>query len=244
MLGVRGESRLTTLDMGGPDDGPDCDPCELFEELTGLSLRVHTGHEVPQAVAGGLTVLDVAPSREEIVAKIAAVAAGQTWRPMLVLAVDGADVQTRPETAKGHRPGRKVRAKRARWTGKWREAKGFRCSLLADDRIVQVLSWHQIQTDEEAAAALRQVHAARLIPEAQVCLCRMADGVRWIWQQAQALFPSAVEMLDDSMVVGICTRWRRGSMVRIPSGNTNGARLPWAGCCMGKCTGSSGACSG
>jgi len=171
--------------------------CELFEELTGLPLSAHTAHEVTQAVAEGLTVLDVAPSREEIVAKIAAVATGQPWRPILVLAIDGADVPTRPETAKGRRPGRKrVRAKRARWTGEWREAKGFRFYLIADDRIAQVLSWHQVQTDDEAAEALRQVQAAGLIPEEQVRLCVIADGARWIWKQAQALFPSAVEMLD------------------------------------------------
>jgi hypothetical protein len=171
--------------------------CELFEQLTSMPLSAHTAHEVTQAVAEGLAVLDVAPRREEILAKIAAVAAGQPWRPILVLAIDGADVPTRPETAKGGRPGRKrVRAKRARWTGEWREAKGFRCYLLADNRIVQVLSWHQVQTDEEAAEALRQVKAAGLIPEAEVRLCVIADEARWIWKQAQALFPSAVEILD------------------------------------------------
>ncbi len=171
--------------------------CELFEELTGLPLSAHTAHEVTQAVAEGLTVLDVAPSREEVVAKITAIAVGQPWRPILVLAIDGADVPTRPERAKGRRFGRKkVRAKRARWTGEWREAKGFRFYLLADDRIVQVLSWHQVQTDEEAAEALRQVKAAGLIPEEEVRLCVIADGARWIWKQAQALFPSAVEILD------------------------------------------------
>jgi hypothetical protein len=47
--------------------------CELFQELTGLLLGAHTAHEVTQAVAHGLTVLDVAPSREEVLAKIAAV---------------------------------------------------------------------------------------------------------------------------------------------------------------------------
>jgi hypothetical protein len=115
----------------------------------------------------------------------------------MVLAIDGADVPTRPETAKGGRPGRKqARAKRARWTGEWREAKGFRFYLLDDDRIIQVLSWHQVQTDEEAADALRQVQAAGLIPEEQVRLCVIADGARWIWKQAQALFPAAVEILD------------------------------------------------
>ena len=171
--------------------------CELFTELTGLPLSVHTAHEVTQAVAEGLTVLDVTPSREEVVAKIVAVAEGRPWRPILVLAIDGADVPTRPETAQGRRPGRKkVRAKRGRWTGEWREAKGFRFYLIADDRIVQVLSWHQVQTDDEAAEALRRVKAAGLIPEEEVRLCVIADGARWIWTQAQALFPAAVEILD------------------------------------------------
>ncbi|MGH8057494.1 MAG: ISKra4-like element ISDau4 family transposase, partial [Candidatus Entotheonellia bacterium] len=172
--------------------------CELFQELTGLPLSAHTAHEVTQAVAEGVTVLDVAPSREEIVATIAAVATGQPWRPILVLAIDGADVPTRPETAKGRRPGRKrTRVKRARWTGEWREAKGFRLSRIADDRIVQVLSWHQVQTDEEAAAALRRSQAAGLIPAEQVRLGVIADGARCIWKQARALFSSAVEILDS-----------------------------------------------
>jgi hypothetical protein len=171
--------------------------CELFEELTGVSLSAHTAHEVTPAVAEGLTVLDVAPSRKEIIAKIVAVAEGQPWRPILVLAIDGADVPTRPETVQGRRPRhKKVRAKRAHWTGEWREAKGFRFYLIADDRIVQVLSWHQIQTDEEAAEALRQVKAAGLIPETEVRLCVLADGARWIWKQARVLFPSAVEIVD------------------------------------------------
>jgi hypothetical protein len=176
---------------------PDETACELFEALTGLPLSVHTAHEVTPAVAAGLTVLDVAPSREEILAKIIAVATSQPWRPILVLAIDGADVPTRPETAQGRRPGPKqIRANRARWKGEWREAKGFRFYLIAEDRIVQVLSWHQVQTDEQAAEALRQVKAAGLIPAEEVRLCVIADGARWIWKQAQALFPSAVEILD------------------------------------------------
>jgi hypothetical protein len=123
---------------------------------------------------------------------------GQPWRPILVLAIDGAEVPSRPERAKGRRPGRKkARANRARWTGEWREAKGCRFYRLADDWIVQVLSWHQVQTDEEAAAALRQVQTAGLIPEKDVRLGVMADGARWIGKQAQTLFPSAVEILDD-----------------------------------------------
>ena len=98
-----------------------------------------------------------------------------------MLAIDGAEVPTRPETAKGRRPGRrKARANRAQWTGEWREAKGSRFYLLADDRIIQVLSGHQVQPDEEAAEALRQVKAAGLVPEAEVRLCMIADGAPWI----------------------------------------------------------------
>jgi hypothetical protein len=164
---------------------PDETACELFEALTGLPLSAHTAHEVTQAVAEGLTVLAVAPSQEASVAKIAAVATGQPWRPILVLAIDGAEVPTRPATAKGRQQGRKkARAKRAHWTGEWREAKGFRFYLIADDRIVQVLSWHQVQTDDEVAEALRQVQAAGLIPAGQVRLWVIADGARWIWKQA------------------------------------------------------------
>jgi hypothetical protein len=170
---------------------------ELFEELTGLPLSAHTAHAVTQEVAAGLGVLEVAPTPEEITARVAAVAAGRTWRPIMVLAIDGAHVPTRPETAKGRRPGRQqARARRPQWMGEWREAKGFRFYLIDGERIVQVLSWHQVQTDEALAAALRQVKTAGLLPEAQVRLCVIADGAHWIWKQTHTLFPSAVELLD------------------------------------------------
>jgi hypothetical protein len=170
---------------------------ELFQELTGVDLSTARMHELTNAVGEELGVLDVAPPRAEIAAKIAAVAQGHHWRPIVVLAIDGADVPTRPEGAKGHRPGRKQqRAKRARWQGQWREAKGFRFYLLDDDRIVHLLSWHQIQDDEELFAALRQVKEAGLIPADHVRLCVVADGAHWIWQGVQQLFPTAEEILD------------------------------------------------
>jgi hypothetical protein len=171
--------------------------CGLFEELTGLPLSAHPAHEVTQAVADGVGVLDVAPTREEVAAMLAMVAAGQPWRSILVLAIDSADVPTHPETAKGRRRGRKkTRAKRAQWAGEWREAKGVRLYLVAEARIEHIWHWQQVHTDAELGAALRQVKTAGLIPEAQVRLCVIADGVPWIWNQVRALFPSAVEILD------------------------------------------------
>jgi hypothetical protein len=170
---------------------------ELFRELTGVELSTARMHELTNAVADGVGVLDVAPSREEIAAKIAAAAEGRRWRPVVVLAIDGAEVPTRPATAQARRAGRKhQRAKRARWQGQWREAKGFRFYLVDDDRIVHLLSWHQVQDDEELFAALRQVKEAGLIPEGQVRLCVVADGAHWIWKGVQQLFPTAEEVLD------------------------------------------------
>lgn len=170
---------------------------ELFESLTGLSFSDHIAHEVVGEVSERLTVLSVSPTAEEVQQRIAQVTQGKRWRPIVVLAIDGAAVPTRPETAKGGRPGRKrKRAKRAHWQGQWREAKGFRFYLVDSGRIVHLLSWHQVQSDEELAQALRQVQAAGLIPEAQVRLCVIADGAKWIWTQVQALFPSAVQILD------------------------------------------------
>jgi hypothetical protein len=169
----------------------------LFEELTGIGVSTARMHELTNTVAEGLGVLDVAPPRAEILAKIAAVAAGRRWRPIGVLAIDGAELPTRPEEAKGRRLGRKKhRAKRAHWQGQWREAKGFRFYLVDDDRILHLLSWHQIQDHDELFAALRQVKEAGLIPEDHLRLCVVADGAHWIWQGVQQLFPTAEMILD------------------------------------------------
>jgi hypothetical protein len=170
---------------------------EIFSELTGLSMSNHTMHEVVGEVTQGLTVLSVSPTKEEIAQKVVEVASGKKWRPIVVLAIDGAHVPTRPEGAKGKRSGRKKkRAKRAHWQGEWREAKGIRFYLVDGERIEHLLSWHQVQNEEGLAQSLKQVKEAGLIPEQDVRLCVIADGARWIWKRVQEVFPSAVEVLD------------------------------------------------
>jgi hypothetical protein len=154
-------------------------------------------HTFTNHVAEGLTVLDVAPSRDEIARRIAEVAAGRFRRPVVVLGIDGAYVPTRPESARGRRPGQgRHRAKRALWRGQWRDAKGFRLYLMDGDRIVHVLSWHQVQNEAQLGEALKQVKEASLIPEEQVRLCVVCDGAEWIWKHVQALFPQARQVLD------------------------------------------------
>lgn len=170
---------------------------ELFTQLTGLSLSDHTIHAVAGELSHELGVLEVSPTAAEIGHRVAEMAAGKTWRPVLVLAIDGAYVPTRPEQAKGSAPGRRGRrARRAEWEGEWKEAKGFRFYLVDQERIVHLVSWYQVCCDEEVGTALRQVKEAGLIPEDQVRLCVLGDGAKWIWKQVHALFPTAVQILD------------------------------------------------
>ena len=78
----------------------------LFGDLTGVPFGSERMHTVTNQVAEGLTVLDVAPSRQEIERRMAAVAAGRFRRPVVVLGIDGAYVPTRPDSARERRPGR------------------------------------------------------------------------------------------------------------------------------------------
>ena len=169
----------------------------LFHDLTGVHLGSERMHTLTNRVAEGLSVLDIAPSREQIAERIAEVAAGKWRRPVAVLGIDGAFAPTRPESARGRRPGhRRQRARRPRWKGQPREVKGFRFYLLDGERIVHLLSWHQIQTEAELGEALKQVKEAGLIPEDQVRLCVVCDGAPWIWEHVEALFPKAKQVLD------------------------------------------------
>ena len=137
----------------------------MLARLSGLSVSSERLHTLTNQVAEGLEVLDVmslgltlAPTRQEIDRLVAQVAAGRFRRPVLVLSLDGAYVPSRPESARGSRPGQaRQRARRARWTHEWREAKGFRFYLLDGERIVHVLSWHQVQSEAELAHALKQI---------------------------------------------------------------------------------------
>jgi hypothetical protein len=84
------------------------------------------------------------------------------------------------------------------WRGQWRDAKGFRFSLIDGERIVHGLSWHQVQNEEQLGEALKQRKEAGVMPEEQVRLCVVCDGAEWIGQHVQALFPQARQVLDYS----------------------------------------------
>jgi hypothetical protein len=180
-------------------DVPYAEAQTLCSALTGVGLGSERMHTLTNHVAEGLTVLAVAPSRDEIERRLAAVAAGRHRRPVLVLGIDGADVPTRPASARGRRPGQgRQRAKRARWHGQWREAKGFRLSVMDGDRIVHLLSWHQVHHEAQRGEALQQVKKAGGIPADQVRLCVVEGGAPWRGKHGKALVPHARQGLDYS----------------------------------------------
>ena len=198
-LGLSGQRKQWDVQQAGVKlalEMPHQRASKLLDELTDASMSDCVMHEVLQQT-GSLDVRQVCPDAADIQDRIAQAAAGRKWRPIVVLAIDAADVPSRPDTAKGTRPGRKKsRARRSRWKGEYHEAKGFRFYLVDDERIEQLISWHQMGDEQAFGAALRQVKEAGLIPEDQVRLCAIGDGAGWIWKWVEELFPSARQILD------------------------------------------------
>jgi hypothetical protein len=200
VLGLRAGRRQLDVQQAAVDlatEVPYETASTLFGRLSGITVSSERLHTLIQQVAEGLSVLEVAPSREEMERRVAQVAAGRFRRPVLLLGIDGAYVPSRPESARGRRPGQaRQRARRARWQHEWREAKGLRFYLLDGERIVHVLSWQQVQKEHELGEALQQVKDAGLIPAEAVRLWVVCDGAEWIWKHVQALFPNACQVLD------------------------------------------------
>ena len=158
---------------------------ELYKALTGNEMSNHTMHTLADDMAEASDVIRVLPSRNMVEATIEKNANGKIWRPILVVSADGAHLPTRPESRK--RSGK-------RGPGEWREAKGFRIYLVGQDRITQIMSWHEIANEEEFGEALQ--FAATLIPVDRVRLALVGDGAPWLWKHLKAAFPTGKEILD------------------------------------------------
>jgi hypothetical protein len=174
---VQKKSTKTTAEV------PFCCSSELFEDLTGHRISDHFMHDTFEQVGAQACLADVIPGKEEI-QKRCREAAGDVWRPVLVVAADGAHVPTR------------VKAKRneKRGAGRWQEAKGFRIYLLGQDRIIHLASWHQIQNEEQFGKDLAWV--ASRIPQHQVRIGLLGDGAEWLWKHMIHCFPKGRQVLD------------------------------------------------
>lgn len=108
----------------------------------------------------------------------------------------------RPDSARGRRPGQgRQRARRPRWQGEWRDAKGLRLYLMDGERLVHLCRWHQGHNERERGEALKQVQAAGLLPAGQVRLCVGADGAAWLGTHVKALCAHARPVLDSDHCV-------------------------------------------
>lgn len=160
---------------------------EAFSRCTGETLSADHAFHTANRIANGLDILDICPSKDELEKEIRELGEGKFRRPVIMLAIDGAHAPTRPEPS----PWKGKRGK-----GKYQEAKGFRLYLVDRDRIVHLISWHQIQNDKQLAEALLTIKEADLIPEDKVRLCAIGDGAPWIWKRVREIFPSIKEILD------------------------------------------------
>jgi hypothetical protein len=158
---------------------------ELFKVLTGNDMSDHAMHDLADDLSEASDIIRVLPSRKMVEATIEKNSNGKVWRPIVVVSADGAHLPTRPDT--GKRSGK-------RGPGEWREAKGFRIYLVGQERITQIMSWHEIANEEEFGEALQ--FAASLIPVDRVRIACVADGAPWIWNHFQKAFPTGKEILD------------------------------------------------
>ena len=107
---------------------------EHFERLTGVAVGSHFSFEILNKVAGNADLESVVPRSEELARRIEEASHASQSPPVMVIAVDGAHTPIRP-------PGKR---KGKRGKGEWKETKGVRIYLAADDdRIIHLLSWHR-----------------------------------------------------------------------------------------------------
>lgn len=156
---------------------------EIFEDLTGQRVSDHFMHDTFEEVGSEACLEDVIPGAEQIRRRIKETS-GDVWRPVLVVASDGAHLPTRPKAKRNEKRG----------NGYWQEAKGFRIYLLNKDRIIHVASWHQIQNEEQFGKDLALV--ASRIPQDLVRIALLGDGADWLWKHMSSCFPKGRQVLD------------------------------------------------
>ena len=141
--------------------------------------------ETANRIGNQLGILDVCPTKEEIEQKIAELSKDKFRRPVMMLAIDGAHEPTRPEPSPW---------KGKRGQGEYKEAKGFRLYLLDADKIDHLISWHQIQNEEQFGDDLLLV--ASRIPQNDLRIGLLGDGADWLWKHMTACFPKGRQILD------------------------------------------------
>lgn len=155
---------------------------EMMNRIYRFDISADTVHKLTQQVASGIDLVEIIPTAHEIAQIVDDLSENTHRRPVLVFSADGAMVPVRtPDKGKPHC---------------WREAKGIRGYLLDKNKVVHLLSWHQISNIEEFRKYLADLRAQEIIPIAKVRLCFVGDGADWIWDCVQEYFPECRQVLD------------------------------------------------
>jgi len=158
---------------------------DLVQRLTGVSISAHFGHTTLTTVAQSATLDLVIPNRAEIERRIEQAKGSSGEPPVLVVSADGAKAPVRPKAPR----------KGKRGEGGYKEVRGVRLYLLdADDEILPIASWHQIQDAEAFRHDVARI--AERVPQSRVRICLLADGAPWVWSALKEAFPSGREILD------------------------------------------------
>jgi len=160
---------------------------EAYQRCTSDALSADHMFKTANRIGNHLDILDVCPSKDEILQKIDELSKDKFRRPVMMMAIDGAHTPTRPEPSLW---------KGKRGKGEYKEDKGFRLYLIDNDRIVHLISWHQVQDEDEFAKGLLKIRDAGLIPEDKVRLSIIGDGASWIWNKPLEIFPNSRQVLD------------------------------------------------
>jgi hypothetical protein len=151
--------------------------------MTGVSFSDHSLHGLFEKFTDQMTLEEVLPSHAEIGYRIEEIVSERSpWRPIVVVASDGAHMPTRSPNGKKWGP------------GEYREAKGFRIYALGKEKMVQLVSWHQIQNADEFSGGLLRV--ADMIPTEKVRIALVGDSASWLWRCMKEAFPTGREILD------------------------------------------------
>ncbi|WP_319548645.1 ISKra4 family transposase [Desulfogranum marinum] len=155
---------------------------EMMNEIYRFDISADTVHKLTNQVASEIGLAEITPTAEEVAQIIEYISEDNYRRPILVFSADGAMVPIRTEE-KGQ-------------PHCWREAKGIRGYLLDNDKVVLLLSWHQISNVIEFRQFLAELRKQDTIPLDKVRLCFVGDGPKWIWDSVKEYFPECRQVLD------------------------------------------------
>ena len=160
---------------------PFAEAAEIFQDTYGYKITPDAIHQMTNELGTHAYIEEIAPDPSIIDSVIDELAQEKKRRPVLVFTADGAMAPIR--TGKG-----KPQC--------WKENKGVRAYLVDDDRIVHIMSWHQICNKNEFIKYLQGIKELELFPEDKVRVCCLGDGAAWIWDAFTMTFPKARQILD------------------------------------------------